>query len=74
MAVVKLTPQQLASLRSKPKLSPFWQSYFNDINVELNKLFFHLFREQVQVKPVHLALEDAEDYLNNSVSTITQFF
>lgn len=74
MAVVKLTPQQLANLRTRPKLNPFWESYFHDITVELNRLFFEIFRENISVKAVNLVLVDVGDYLENSRHSVTQFF
>ena len=74
MAVVKLAPQQLASLRARSKLNPFWESYFHDITVELNRLFFEIFREQISVKAVNLELIDVEGYLKNSRHSVTQFF
>lgn len=74
MGIRKLTPQQLAELRSRPKLTTFWEGYFSDITVELNRLFFSIFRESVSVKPVSLNLIDSNEYFENSQHTVTQFF
>lgn len=74
MAVVKLTPEQLVGLRSKPKLSKFWESYFNQITVELNKVFFGLFRRQTYVRFMHVDVVKIHDYIEHQNHSIIQFF
>jgi hypothetical protein len=74
MAVVKLTPEQLAGLRTRPKLNKFWEGYFQEITVELNKLMFSLFRKHTLVKPVNLEIVKITDYLSHQENSIIQFF
>lgn len=75
MKVLKLTPEQLASLRSKPQLNKFWSGYFQNITIEINRLFFSIFREQVSVKPINCEVFAFDQYLSNSASnSIVQFF
>lgn len=74
MGIVKLTPEQLVGLRSKPKLSKFWESYFNQITVELNKVFFNLFRVNTQVRFTHLDIVKIHDYIEHQNQSIIQFF
>lgn len=75
MKVLKLSPEQLASLRSKPKLNQFWSGYFQNITIELNRLFFSIFREQISVKPISCEVFAFDQYLErDNQNSIVQFF
>jgi flagellar motor switch protein FliM len=75
MKALKLTPEQLTGLKSKPKLNQFWSGYFQSITIELNRLFFSIFRENIVIRPVSCDVVSFDDYLENSTqNSIVQFF
>lgn len=61
----KLTPHELAGLRSAPKqLNPFWQSYFEKITLDLNKQFFAYYRQFPNIRFINRQVVKVSDFLN----------
>lgn len=75
MKAVRLLHQDLASIRTKPKLSRFWRSYFNNLSVEFAKQLFHTIKKPINIKLANCESYEFEHYYDQlDKDSLIQFF